>query len=305
LFALVLPAVQAAREGARKAQCMANLRQMAIALQSYHNNNDCYPVPITATAMRRAKARVTQGGYPSIHSRLLPYMDNTNIYNAINFDVDLMPVALSTGSENGTAIGNTVSAFVCPSDSGPFEDRGVNFRGNVGLGPAVLQSAEHPDSGNGFFCEIRVVRDAYIPDGLSHTVAFSERLRGSGGTARGVPDRDFWMVPGFVGTADDLLVGCQIAARAEKGPTWSSGGSTWFWSGRDSTLYTHTQAPDGAVPDCLHHPVYPVGMATVRSRHPGGVNAAMGDGSVRFFLRSTNQAVWRAFGTRNGGELVD
>ena len=305
LLALVLPAVQAAREGARRHQCLANLHQLMLSLQSYHNVNNCYPVPVTATIDYRSRPRIMQGGYPSIHSRLLVYLENVTVYNSINFDVDLLPAAPFAGSENGTAIRNKISVFVCPSDSGAFEDQGVNYRANVGLGPSVLASAEHPDSGNGFFCEVRVTRDAYIPDGLSHTAAFSERLRGSGNTELGAPDRDFWTVPGFVGTADNLLRGCQIVAREGTAPSWTSGGSTWFWSGRDSTLYTHTQVPGGAVADCLHHIFNPLGMATARSWHHGGVNVAMGDGSVRFFSNSTNQTVWRAFGTRNGGELVD
>ena len=191
LLALVLPAVQAAREAARRHQCLANLRQILMSLQSYHNANNCYPVPVTATIDYRSKPRIMQGGYPSVHSRLLVYLENGTVYNSINFDVDLLPAAPFAGSENGTAIRNEISVFVCPSDSGAFEDQGVNYRANVGLGPSAVTSAEHPDSGNGFFCEVRVTRDAYIPDGLSHTVAFSERLRGSGNTELGGPRSRF------------------------------------------------------------------------------------------------------------------
>ncbi len=83
-------------------------------------------------------------------------------------------------------------------------------------------------------------------------------------------------------------------------------GLRWFWTGRDYTLYTHTQNPDGIVPDCAQGGALPIeDMSTARSNHPGGVNAVMCDGSVRFFLKSTSIPVWRAFGTRNCGEIVD
>jgi prepilin-type N-terminal cleavage/methylation domain-containing protein/prepilin-type processing-associated H-X9-DG protein len=305
LLCLLLPAVQKAREGARRTRCVSNLQQIVAALGQYDADNNCFPVPITATRDSTSRPLLTQGGYLSIHSRLLVYLDNTVVYNSINFDVDLTPATPLSGKENRTAIENKISVFLCPSDSGPFEDNGTNCRANVGLGPTTLASAEHPDSGNGFFGEIAVTRNAYVVDGLSHTVAFSERLRGSGPNSRGEADRDFWLLPGFVRTADNLMVGCTIAGHQGNTPASTNGGSSWFWSGREQTQYTHTQVPNGIVPDCLNRHVPPSGMATARSNHPTGANAAMGDGSVRFVPDTINQAVWRGFGTRNGGELVD
>ena len=85
-----------------------------------------------------------------------------------------------------------------------------------------------------------------------------------------------------------------------------SGGLWWFWTGKDQTLYTHTQPPNGRIVDCLTSGQQPPsGMVTARSMHPGGVNALMGDGSVRFVSDSIDPAVWRGLGTRNGAELVD
>lgn len=109
----------------------------------------------------------------------------------------------------------------------------------------------------------------------------------------------------MVQTADQLITACRLAARSN-GRSFVDGGRWWFWSGRERTLYNHAQAPNGRVPDCLFWSmISSAGMATARSLHPGGVNVGLGDGSVRFVKDSIVPSVWRAIGTRNGGELVD
>jgi prepilin-type processing-associated H-X9-DG protein len=83
-------------------------------------------------------------------------------------------------------------------------------------------------------------------------------------------------------------------------------GDHWIWEGLDRTFYTHAQVPNGSIPDCLQGALKtPPGVSTARSRHFGGVNTLMGDGSVRFVGETIAPAVWRGLGTRNGGELVD
>ena len=78
------------------------------------------------------------------------------------------------------------------------------------------------------------------------------------------------------------------------------------WEGLDRSFYPHAQVPNGIVPDCLQGALKtPPGVSTARSHHFGGVNALMGDGSVRFVAETIAQAVWRGLGTRNGRELVD
>jgi prepilin-type processing-associated H-X9-DG protein len=107
-------------------------------------------------------------------------------------------------------------------------------------------------------------------------------------------------------TADDLITSCRIAARPENNAKgYVSSGASWFCTGPDLTLYNHAQAPNGKVPDGLLMALPPFGMATARSRHLGGVNVLMGDGSTRFVGETINQDVWRGLGTRNGQELVD
>ncbi len=319
LAALLLPAVQSAREAARKARCQNNLRQIGLAVQGYETDNQCYPISCTNVGIADPKdptfGITLYDGMFSIHVRLLPYLDLRPVYDSVNFAAGTTPIdnfMLAPGPEslllaaiNATAMTIQVDTFLCPSDSGPFTKTGNNYRGNVGLGPYASTWAESRDSGNGFFLEIEVTRPSYITDGLSHTAAFSERLRGSGNLGHPVLERDFFAITVDIDTAEELLIGCQVAARPGTA-TYTLAGNWWFWCGRDRTLYTHTQSPNGRVPDCiLPHAVGPPGMATARSWHAGGVNVLMGDGSVRYALDGLDRSVWRALGTRNGGELVD
>jgi prepilin-type processing-associated H-X9-DG protein len=321
LMALLLPGVQSTREAARRSRCQNNLHQIGLALQGYETDFQCYPIGSTTHGFgtkQSGEDEVWYIGAFSIHARLLPYLDRRDVYNAINFAVGTRPLdifghppsesTLALAAINATAFSVHVETFLCPSDGGPFSAAGNNYRGNIGVGPYSSTWAEYRDSGNGFFQESHLLsRPSYVTDGLSHTSAFSERLRGSGQDGHSVPERDFWaMPPPDVVSADQLLLACQIAARPGAGPTFNVGGQWWFWKGRVRTLYTHTQQPNGRIPDCVGiNAITDPGMATARSWHRGGVNVLMGDGSMRFVQETIDRSVWRALGTRNGGELVD
>jgi prepilin-type processing-associated H-X9-DG protein len=243
--------------------------------------------------------------------RLLPFLDQRTVYDAVNFETGIWPPSYSAPAAlkaaNQTVQTTGIKLFLCPSDGGPFADRGNNFRANAGVGPHPGTLAEFPDSGNGPFSEAYVLRVAQVSDGLSHTTFFSERLRGSAKPEQPSPSRDMFAKPVLVtSTADELLTACAIAAHPTSGQmAFVFTGQTWSYSGRDATLYTHAQTPNGRVPDCMHGGLAPLDMATARSLHPGGVNTLMGDGAVRFVTQDIATAVWRGFGTRSGGELVD
>ncbi len=322
LIALLLPAVQSARESARRASCQNSLRQIGLALESYHGTNGCYPVAITTWVGppgAQGVHPVMYFGYFSVQTRLLPMLDQVALYNSINFGIGASPLEtigypppsepeIAAAAANATALSASIATFLCPSDGfGTFKQGGTNYRGNAGVGGFPDRSFIHTDSGNGFFQEDGLTRPSQVVDGLSHTVAFSERLRGSNGHPLR-PDRDYWAIQtGNYGTADDGLTACRIAAR----PYYDSygfvlAGDHWLWEGLDRTFYTHAQVPNGIIPDCLAGALKtPPGVSTARSLHPGGVNALMGDGSVRFVGETISQAVWRGLGTRNGHELVD
>lgn len=318
LIALLLPAVQSAREAVRRAQCLANLRQIGIALHSYEAVNNCFPPALTSQT-RHAGSEFLPGvdysGEFSFLARLLPHLEQTTVFAAINFDVGCSfvdglgagePAGMHSGfRENTTAFGATIAVFLCPSDGAAPAPGAGNYRGCTGEGGQYLTSAEFPDSANGVFPIFGRVSAARIPDGLSHTVAVSERLRGSMG--RGVnATRDAFPRTEIAMTADDFLMACRIAARAGESPDMFTGnGRWWAVTGLGMTLYSQTQPPNGRVPDCLLVAGAAIGMTTARSHHLGGVHALMADGSTRFVLNSIAPPTWRALGTRNGHELVD
>lgn len=310
LISLLLPAVQSAREAGRRTQCLNNLRQIGIATQVYHDGHGTYPPALTQLN------QITYGGYYSILTRLLPQLDQGPAFNSINYSTGTWPttalafypgnVELALNLANATIMSTAIRSFLCPSDGGLFGESGANYRGNAGVGPNAGTSIEFPDSGNGIFPEIGPVRMNQVTDGLSHTAAFSERTRGSGRPGRLEPGRDIYQTPAILFTADDLIKACVIAARPGNTSGSVLSGKNWFWTGRDQTLYNHAQAPNGRVPDCAHGAGLPMlELSTARGWHPGGVNVLMGDGSTRFAIETIDQAVWRALGTRNGGELVE
>ncbi len=314
LIALFLPAVQAARESGRRAQCQSNLHQIGLAIHGYIASHGSFPPSMLG--YQKAPSAPTYYGYYSQMAHLLPHLEFQQLYDAINFEVGIYSpsfgVSLSPQDNDLNAINHTmitlgISNFFCPSDGGAFETTGNNYRGNAGLGPNWNTSAESPDSGNGIFPEQNLVMPAMVTDGLSHTVAFSERLRGSGGVASPLLDRDMLAYSEATYTADDILGGCQISARRlGQDISFNNSGRSWFWTGREWTLYTHTQPPNGRTPDCIVGGSTPaLGMATARSYHPGGVNALMADGSGRFVGESVATPLWRGLGSRNGSELVD
>ncbi|MFO0952006.1 MAG: DUF1559 domain-containing protein [Isosphaeraceae bacterium] len=314
LTALLLPAVQSAREASRRASCQNNLHQLGLAMHSYHESQGCFPV---ASNTYGSNIGSMYFGYYSIHCRLLPYLDQNVLYSSINFEVGAWPLdtflaapnsqQAGLAAPNATAYQTGVALFLCPSDGGAFSGSGNNYRGNVGVGPGFLPSVRTPDSGNGFSPELVTVNASRVVDGLSHTVAMSERVRGSGDPRHIDPERDVFRRTGIANTADQLLLSCRIAARPyNQDQGYASSGRWWFWTGRERTLYTHTQTPNGRIPDCTYGGMTTaIDMATARSRHPGGVNTLFGDGSLRFVTESIDLRVWRGLGTRYGGELVD
>jgi len=316
LVALLLPAVQSAREAARRAQCGNNLRQIGLGLNAYYASYNVFPFQIIHP--QQGELHVPRGclegtplQYFSAHVRLTPFLEMNALFSSLNITMEVCPEpGYLPHPANTTALNVRIAMFACPTDGLVASVASpTSYRGNVGVGPFWAPSSESPDSGNGFFTWRVPAAASVYPDGLSHTAAFSERLVGSGDRARRAPDRNFGnifvVINAYSSTADYALAACRLAAADPKFPEQYRGGYYWFVGGRDQAYYVHAQEPNGAIPDALGSANPPVGIATARSLHPGIVNALMGDGSTRPVSESIGRPVWRALGTRNGGELVE
>lgn len=312
LAGLLLPAVQGAREAARRARCSNNLKQIGLAMQNYHAHYDCFPQYVNhGRGGTSPIPKKGPGQYSCPLVRLLPHLDQAPLFASINFDLEQFPEPPAVVHPvNATAYGTTLDVYLCPSDGGDFPpSNGNNYRVNLGVGPSLVQASETPDSSNGAFSWPRPMSARSFPDGLAHTVAFSERLRGTGRTDIREPVRDYGDLGPFphavLRDADWALSWCRVASRTNF-PGFSGAGSTWFLAGMQTTTYCHAQEPNGVIPDGLHPSYVPQwGIATARSWHHGGVNALMADGSARFVSETISRQVWRGLGTRNGGELVE
>ena len=261
LIALLLPAVQSSREAARRAQCVNNLKQIGLALHNYQSAHGSFPLNWGNPRVDPERGHPWYiGGRPySALTRLLPYIEQQPLHASINFSVETFPSNLRLAfpfPQNQTAYATRIATYLCPSDPGsspsPF---GCNYRGNYGLGPMPTTNAESFDSGIGFYSFPGVLGPSAFPDGLSHTVAYSERLRGSGDHGGLAPARDFGNILVMDlcrhRDADYALACCRLAATRDF-PYSRQAGFTWFYGDFGCTAYNHAQEPNGRIPDAVH-----------------------------------------------------
>ena len=309
LVGLLLPAVQSAREAARRARCLNNLRQIGLATNNFAAAFDGFPSHITYRTVRPPPRLLVN--HASLHCQLLGFLEQTPLFNAINFDVSMV-FPEDFPAENTTAGAWTTSAFVCPSDPIAASASGVqSYRGNVGLGELrLIGSPARLLLGRvewGAFGELgSVLPLAAFGDGMSHTVAFAEKRVGPG-TGPYNPARD-WVdgvsLFGSPSTADDTVALCAAMPFDSARDAVLDSGRDWLLSGaRYSTFYA-SAPPNSLIPDCGAKHDNGFGLFAARSDHPGGVNVAMADGSARRVASSVAVRTWRAMGTAGGGEAV-
>lgn len=321
LIALISPAVQMAREAARGAQCRNNLKQIGLATHQYLDVHRMYPgyrhsgfgKPPDPSEAPIADLRPSDN---SVISQLLPYFDQSSVYDELNVSKVRVPGEPDHDAPEWdvlyTVMRRPIKVFLCPSDSGSLQP-GNNYRGCFGSGPMFKNNAQFPDSGNGVFSPVidaiggwYSIRPAIITDGLSQTAMFSERLKGSGGDSSFDPQRDATFLYWAPTTADPSVARCRLMQEMREsgeGGHYSMCGWSWIFTGIAHTLYNHCMPPNSGVADCFHFPM-PTGVVTARSLHPAGVHVCFGDGSVRFVSDAVDLRVWRALATRNSGESV-
>jgi prepilin-type N-terminal cleavage/methylation domain-containing protein/prepilin-type processing-associated H-X9-DG protein len=291
LVALLLPAVQSARESARRTQCSNNLRQLGLALASYESTNACLPAQV--------------GNTLSIHARILPFMEQSALFASLNMEFHAtMPGEL----HNGTAAVTVIRSFVCPSDLAPVGLRPsmmgmratTNYAGNCGI-----EYRETP--GNGVFepRSERIIGLRDIRDGTSSTVMMSEWVVGPGFTFTVEPPGTIlempWplgqrqALPEFERQCRTLNPATAKAGNNDKGVGWIEG--QYFRDRYNHNLTVNQNS-------CIYFGWVQEGAYTAGSRHPGGAYSLFADGHTSFMSDRITPNVWRALGTRAGGEVT-
>ncbi|WP_406698793.1 DUF1559 domain-containing protein [Singulisphaera sp. Ch08] len=299
LIALLLPAVQAAREAGRRAQCVNNLKQFGLALHNYHDTNGSFPIGVSLNVATGSSSSF------SPQTRLLSFLEQTALYNAINFS------QATTAAPNSTALVTSINIFLCPSDSQnqlPVGYAGITYRVNCGtsivnaFGPQDRASVNTTmPAPNGLIFGDFNIKIADVIDGTSNTAAFSEHVKGDYSNLISTEISDTYQPGTYPASADEALQMCRavdIRDLTKQGN--SNAGAPWMSDGHTTTKYYHGSPPDSR--SCMFPPQRI--STTANSRHPGGVNVCMADGSVKFVKTSINLGTWRALGTRNGGEII-
>jgi prepilin-type N-terminal cleavage/methylation domain-containing protein/prepilin-type processing-associated H-X9-DG protein len=324
LVALLLPAVQAAREAGRRTHCINNIKQIGLALHNYHDVHKKLPYG------KGPSYGATVPGAPvyarwSTHALILPYMEQGNTFSAINFAFPpetpgmqganaFMPAYQNPNRENAAICRSAIVTFLCPSDGNGVDDTWPgqnNYAGNqqtwlCDRGDTPDPSFAPTEVSQGVFYYLSKLNFSAVTDGLSNTAFFSEKLRGAGTPN---PRSDLFQITNQTSLAATYST-CMSLNPATATPLTSKWGWSWVMGENCCTGYNHVSTPNTYSCAGIGFPS-PPGMTAMsmqvspNSNHPGGVNLMMGDGSVRFAANAVDINTWRALGTRNGGEAID
>jgi prepilin-type N-terminal cleavage/methylation domain-containing protein len=277
LVALLLPAVQAAREAGRRTSCTNNLKQITLGSQNHHDVHRRFQPGYSYDPAIGSISEATWLTY------LLPFIEQDNLYQKIVFSQNFG----SQPNVNSVITGAALSAYLCPSDSVgsdkafTYYGKG-SYAGNGGIGPMTSPANWATDSSiikHGVFMLNSKTTMGHVIDGTSNTVLASEIVRSRGDDFRGVmhypegPILQFNRTPNTT-TPDDF---------------------------RSSMCVSIPQAPCVGTYSAYNNRAV---IISARSLHPGGVNAALVDGSTRFVANTVNVATWQALGTIRDGEVV-
>jgi len=300
LIALLLPAVQQAREAARRSQCKNNLKQLGLALHNYESTHSVFPL-ISSNST----------GY-SPQAQLLPYIEQSGLYNLIDFNQPLMLGSGPNVTLNPAVAGiqdRLIPVFLCPSDSGSplLVDSGAtwaatNYLINIGAGTGMNYCATSSPPPNGLFWRGSSTRFRDVSDGTSNTVFMAEGLFGGRDSVSTTmltdPQRQMMRASG--GGSPCSRTAESLTGAAGSGYVGTRAGS-WIRTTSFHIVVNAFFGPNSRNPDVSFHGDV---VSASRSNHVGGTHALMTDGAVRFVSDNIDLATWRALFSRNAGEVV-
>jgi prepilin-type processing-associated H-X9-DG protein len=253
---------------------------------------------------------------------LTPFLEQTAVFNALNCSFPVYGVPTTTPPSqvypaNRTVVNLMIATFLCPSDRGArittpdgfvggtgreFSPTNYHFCAGSGVGGGDVNIAD------GIFGLNSLCRMQDISDGLSNTALGSETLIGPGGARSYAPNAIGWDPYSVYGqVASQGTVAASVTPEACANPV-SIGPlrmAIWVDGSISYGMYNHHYPPNPKQMDCLITlNAVAHGWKAARSRHPGGANLLIADGSVRFGKDSTDPAVWMALGSRAGGEIA-
>lgn len=275
LIALLLPAVQQAREAARRSQCKNNIKQLGIALHTYHDTFRTLP----PGAIQSFTSGLNEATWITM---ILPYIDQAPLYNMATFTS-----TFGSSGPNNVIMMQKLPMMLCPSDvdvglaltGSPGWARG-NYAANSGMGPFTsTENPTPPGRVSGPFTMNSRVKFADFIDGTTNTILVSELLKVNGDDFRGV-------------------------MHYPEGPLYQhdrSPNSSIPDEFRGSLCISTTRAPCTGTYTAWNNRMVRI---TSRSNHIGGIHTLLGDGSVRFISENVNLTTWQSLSTHDKGELI-
>lgn len=338
LVLLLLPAINAARESARNTQCKNNIRQVAMAIANFESARGHFPVSETASGVdRRNSVQGCAPGFYSWHARILPFIEEDQLYRQIDFTVDMSDNCndgqqgfISNTHRNAAAANTTVAAFLCPSDGGSELKNDLmgsaltapgSYAGNAGwpaLATGYNDERRTPAKYNGLVTLINPrsqnpwqpktpVRAKHIKDGLSKTAAVAERLIQRGATRDEIlsgPERTkSYHITEQPRSLQAMSERCTPENTHADLDYSAYLGRSWIsgWAPTGGT-YMHVKPPNTNHCHFSHSVTTGDFVVTPSSQHSGGVNVAFADGHVEFVANDIDLRIWWGMGSRSGGE---
>jgi prepilin-type N-terminal cleavage/methylation domain-containing protein/prepilin-type processing-associated H-X9-DG protein len=302
LIGLILPAVQMAREAANRASCTNKMKQIGVALHNYHEAHGSLPFGTVGRTFPPNGPKPLMWSCVSLSATvmLLPYLEQELVYNQINMQIDSCYngypswVPNTYNAANETAFRSTIGTFACPSDPNPVEATRGNYAPNWGTSWSLYNKTDGP------FHILSKYKFKDMVDGMSKTAAFGEMA----------PWGEYLYRNGNTSPNQKSLEDYCDSSPSIPGMSGTIGRYTWL----TGEGYRHIRRPNAKRGACMEYfdpmdHIYGINMGSwpraidgPRSFHPGGVNILLFDGSVQFIADPIDYAIFRALGTRAGGE---